>query len=336
MVDIKQNYSLKELNSYGFNYSAEFFCEGNSVEECQEFIDFCLKKKKPIKCFGDGTNIVLTKNIEGGVLRVSISGRSKEENIVNFGAGENWNEVVLWSLENKLFGLENLALIPGTVGAAPIQNIGAYGEEISSKLISLEAINIKTNELICMSNAECKFSYRDSIFQLEDNDLLVSSIKLKLTKEPKTNTSYKSLNEYLIRDDIDPAYATPFQVCRAVTSIRNKILPNYRDEPNVGSFFKNLTVKKQNLDELNNKIAGLPYYKNADGLTYKVPVAFLIENAGWKGHQQGNVRVSEKHALVLIADKGATSDELLSLSSSIVEDIYKKTQVKLEIEPEVI
>lgn len=270
------------------------------------------------------------------MLRVSISGRSKEENIVNFGAGENWNEVVLWSLENKLFGLENLALIPGTVGAAPIQNIGAYGEEISSKLISLEAINIKTNELICMSNAECKFSYRDSIFQLEDNDLLVSSIKLKLTKEPKTNTSYKSLNEYLIRDDIDPAYATPFQVCRAVTSIRNKILPNYRDEPNVGSFFKNLTVKKQNLDELNNKIAGLPYYKNADGLTYKVPVAFLIENAGWKGHQQGNVRVSEKHALVLIADKGATSDELLSLSSSIVEDIYKKTQVKLEIEPEVI
>jgi len=336
MVDIKKNYPLKELNSYGFDYSAEFFCEGNSVEECQEFIDFCLKKKKPIKCFGEGTNVVLTKNIEGGVLRVSIPGRIKEEDIVIVGAGENWNEVVLWTLENKLFSLENLALIPGTVGAAPIQNIGAYGEEISSKLISLEAINLKTNELISMNNAECKFSYRDSVFKLENNDLLVSSIKLKLTKKPKTNTSYKSLYNYLIRDDIDPDYATPFQVCRAVTSIRNKILPNYRHEPNVGSFFKNLTVNEQNLDELSNKISGLPFYKNADGLTYKVPVAFLIENAGWKGYKQGNVRVSDRHALVLIADQGATSDELLSLSSAISEDIYEKTQVKIEIEPEVI
>ena len=336
MVDIKKNYPLKELNSYGFDYSAEFFCEGNSVEECQEFIDFCLKKKKPIQCFGEGTNVVLTKNIKGGVLSVSIPGRIKEEAIVNVGAGENWNEVVLWSLENKLFGLENLALIPGTVGAAPIQNIGAYGEEISSKLISLEAINLKTNELISMNNAECKFSYRDSVFKLENNDLLVCSIKLKLTKKPKTNTSYKSLYNYLIRDDIDPDYATPFQVCRAVTSIRNKILPNYRHEPNVGSFFKNLTVNEQNLDELSNKISGLPFYKNADGLTYKVPVAFLIENAGWKGYKQGNVRVSDRHALVLIADQGATSDELLSLSSAISEDIYEKTQVKIEIEPEVI
>jgi UDP-N-acetylmuramate dehydrogenase len=187
-----------------------------------------------------------------------------------------------------------------------------------------------------MNNEECKFSYRDSVFKLENNDLLVSSIKLKLTKEPKTNTSYKSLNNYLIRDDIDPDYATPFQVCRAVTSIRNKILPNYRHEPNVGSFFKNLTVKEQKLDDLSNKISGLPYYKNADGLTYKVPVAFLIENAGWKGYKQGKVRVSERHALVLIADEGATSDELLSLSSAITEDIYEKTQVKIEIEPEVI
>ena len=111
MIDIKQNYSLEELNSFGFNYSVEFFCEGKTVEECHEFIDFCLKKNKPLKFLGEGTNIVLTKNIEGGVLKVSIPGRIKEENIVNFGAGENWNEVVLWSLENQLFGLENFTQI---------------------------------------------------------------------------------------------------------------------------------------------------------------------------------------------------------------------------------
>ena len=335
MIDIKKDFSLKKSNSLAFDHRVEYYCDAETLEDCQEFIEFCLKKNIPINLLGEGTNIVLTKNIEGGVLKVSIPGRTKEENIVNFGAGENWNEIVLWSLENQLFGLENLALIPGTVGAAPVQNIGAYGEEISSRLISVEAINLQNNEPTYLNNKECKFGYRDSIFKREE-EYLITSVKLELNEEPKTNTSYESLNHYLTKDDIDPEHATPFQVCRAVTSIRNKLLPNYIEEPNVGSFFKNLTIHKQNLNELNKRVSGLPYYKNADGLTYKVPVAFLIEKAGWKGHQQGNVRVSKKHALVLIADKGATSDELLSLSSSIVEDIYMKTLVKLEIEPEVI
>jgi len=335
MIEINQNYSLKEFNSFGFKYRAEYFCEVNSIEECHEFIDFCLKKKIPIKFLGEGTNVVLSRNIKGGVLKISLPGRAVKEDVVDFGAGENWNEVVLWSLENQLFGLENLALIPGTAGAAPIQNIGAYGEEISSKLISLEAINIKTNELISISNKECEFSYRDSVFKAETNKFLVSSIKLKLSKETKTNITYNSLKDYLIRDDIDPEYATPYQVCRAVTSIRSKILPDYRNEPNVGSFFKNVVLNKKNLDKLKSKIVNLPYYENIDGLTYKVPVAFLIENLGWKGKKLGNVRVSEKHALVLIADEGASSVDLMSLSSEIADDIYKNTHIKIEIEPEV-
>ena len=148
MIEIKKNYSLKEYNVFAFDHKAEYFCEAYSVEESHEFVDYCLNKNIPLTLLGEGTNIVLTRDIKGGVLKVSIPGKTINRNEVDLGAGENWNEAVLWSLENQLFGLENLSLIPGTVGAAPVQNIGAYGEEISSKLVSLEALNIKTNELI--------------------------------------------------------------------------------------------------------------------------------------------------------------------------------------------
>ena len=306
----------------------------HSVEESHEFVDYCLNKNMPLKLLGEGTNIVLTRDIKGGVLKVSIPGRNINNNEVDLGAGENWNETVLWSLENQLFGLENLSLIPGTVGAAPVQNIGAYGEEISSILVSLEALNIKTNELISMTNKECKFSYRESIFKKKD-DLMITSIKLKLSKEPKVNTSYKSLKNYLIKDDINPDRATPYQVCRAVTSIRNQILPDFKVEPNVGSFFKNLILDETTFNKLKKKNVDLPHFKNPKDLTYKVPVAFLIEKAGWKGKKQGNVRVSEKHALVLIADKGSNSEQLIKLSSVIAKDIYEKTQVELEVEPKI-
>ena len=334
MIEIKQNYSLKEQNSFAFNHKAEFFCEVRSVEESHEFVDYCLNKNMPLKLLGEGTNIVLTRDIKGGVLKVSIPGKNINNNEVDLGAGENWNETVLWSLENQLFGLENLSLIPGTVGAAPVQNIGAYGEEISSKLVSLEAINIKTNELISMTNKECKFSYRESIFKKKD-DLMITSIKLKLSKEPEVNTSYNSLKNYLIKDDINPDHATPYQVCRAVTSIRNQILPDFKVEPNVGSFFKNLILDEKAFDKLKKENIDLPHFKNTKDLTYKVPVAFLIEKAGWKGKKQGNVRVSEKHALVLIADKGSNSEQLIRLFSDIAKDIYEKTQVELEVEPKI-
>jgi UDP-N-acetylmuramate dehydrogenase len=185
-----------------------------------------------------------------------------------------------------------------------------------------------------MTNKECKFSYRESIFKKKD-DLMITSIKLKLSKEPKVNTSYKSLKNFLIKDDINPNRATPYQVCRAVTSIRNQILPDFKVEPNVGSFFKNLILDETTFNKLKKKNVDLPHFKNPKDLTYKVPVAFLIENAGWKGKKQGNVRVSEKHALVLIADKGSNSEQLIKLSSVIAKDIYEKTQVELEVEPKI-
>ena len=334
MLDIKKNHSLKEHNSFLFEYSAEYFCEVNSIEEGHEFIEFCLKKKLPLKILGEGTNVVLTKNIKGALLKVSIPGKKILNEDVIIGAGENWNDVVLWSLKKELFGLENLTLIPGSVGAAPVQNIGAYGEEISSKIKSLEVINLKTNELISLKNSDCKFRYRDSIFKKENN-FLISTIKLNLSKNLNTNTSYNSLNSFLIKDDIDPDNATPYQVCRAVNSIRTKILPDYKDEPNVGSFFKNLLLDKKTFIKLNSKIKDVPYFRDLDKSLFKVHAAFIIEKSGWKGKEIGNVKVSEIHALVLVVKKGADSKELLEVSSKITKDILEKLGVNLEIEPNI-
>tara|TARA_Y100000590_G_scaffold81318_1_gene90388 strand:+ start:561 stop:1568 length:1008 start_codon:yes stop_codon:yes gene_type:complete len=335
MIKIKENYSLSNLNSFGFNHKAEYFSEVRSVEDCKEYIDFCLKKNLPITILGEGTNVVLTKNIPGAVLKVNIPGKVINGEVIEIGAGEEWNNVVLWSLENKLFGLENLSLIPGTAGAAPVQNIGAYGQELSSVLVSLEAINTITNEIVHFDNKECLFGYRDSLFK-KNGSLLICSIKLKLSEEPKTNTNYKSLFNYLLKDDVDPESATPYQVCRAVTSIRTNILPDYKKEPNVGSFYKNLFLTKEEFKLLQGEIPDIPFFKYSNKPIFKVPTAFILEKLGWKGFKDGGVCVSKKHSLVLISKKGASSSELINLSANIIDDVYSKVQIKLEIEPTIL
>ena len=332
MSKIKKNYSLREYNSLRLNNKAQFFCEVFSEEESFEFIDFCISKKLPITILGSGTNVVLTKDIEGAVLKVSIPGKVINEEEVTIGAGENWHETVLWCLKNQLYGLENLSLIPGTVGAAPVQNIGAYGEEISSKLLSLETINLFTNELISFNNESCGFDYRESKFK-KDNNFLITSIKLSLSRQPVTNTSYESLHTYLVNDDIDPEKATPNQVCRAVSTIRERILPDPSIKPNVGSFFKNLILDKKSFEKLKSQFDELPFFIDAEGSSYKVPTAFLIEKGGWRGKKIGKVGVSDEHALVLVLEGEASSEEIINFSSLIKNDISAKYGVNLEIEP---
>ena len=334
MSKIKTNYPLREYNSLLLNHKAQYFCEVYSEEESSEFIDFCKNRKLPIQILGSGTNVVLSKDIAGGVLKVSIPGKKIHGDKIIIGAGENWHQIVLWSLKNGLYGLENLSLIPGTAGAAPVQNIGAYGEEISSKLLSLEAVNTMTNEIISFDRESCAFNYRESQFK-NNNDFLILSIKLQLSRIPVINTSYESLNTYLIKDDIDPEKATPNQVCRAVSAIRERILPDPSTEPNVGSFFKNLVLDKKSFKKLKNKLDGFPFFKDLENLTYKVPTSFLIESAGWKGKKIGNVSVSKKHALVLVLEGEASSEEIINFSSLITKDIEKKYGVALEVEPNI-
>ena len=332
MSKIIKDYSLKELNSLRLNIKAQFFCEVFSEEESFEFIEFCLSKKLPITVLGGGTNVVFTKDIEGAVLKVSIPGKKINKELVTIGAGENWHETVLWSLKNQLYGLENLSLIPGTVGAAPVQNIGAYGEEISSKLLSLEAINLFTNEPITFDNKSCKFEYRESEFK-KDNKFLITSIKLSLNKRPVTNTSYESLYAYLIKDDIDPKKATPNQVCRAVSAIRERILPDPSIKPNVGSFFKNLILDKKSFEKLKIQFNDLPFFIDIESSSYKIPTAFLIEKSGWKGKKIGKVGISDTHALVLILEGEVTSEEIINFTSLLKKDIKDRYGINLQIEP---
>ena len=334
MNKIKENHPLKKYNSLLMNHKAQYFCEVHSTEESYEFIDFCIKKRLPITILGSGTNVIFTKNIEGAVLKISIPGREINREKVTVGAGENWHEIVLWTLKNNLFGLENLSLIPGTVGAAPVQNIGAYGEEISSRLLSLEAVNLFTNEVVTFQKESCRFNYRESLFK-DNNDFLITSIKLELSRQPITNTSYKSLNTYLLNDDIDPAIATPNQVCRAVTAIRERVLPNPSIRPNVGSFFKNLIVDKNCFEKLSKQFDELPFFLDSDNSLYKIPSAFLIEKAGWKGRKIGKVGISDEHALVLVLEEEVRSEEVINFSSKIINDITEKYGVILEIEPDI-
>ena len=332
MSKIIKDYSLKEHNSLRLNNKAQFFCEVFSEEESFEFIEFCLRKKLPITVLGSGTNVVFTRDIEGAVLKVSIPGKKINQEFVTIGAGENWHETVLWSLKNQLYGLENLSLIPGTVGAAPVQNIGAYGEEISSKLLSLEAINLFTNESISFDNKSCRFEYRESEFK-KDNKFLITSIKLSLNKHPVINTSYESLYTYLVNDDIDPEKATPNQVCRAVSAIRERILPDPSIKPNVGSFFKNLILDKKSFEKLKVQFNELPFFIDTESSSYKIPTAFLIEKSGWKGKKIGKVGISDTHALVLILEGEVSSQEIINFTSLLKKDIKDRYGVNLEIEP---
>lgn len=334
-MKIESNYSLKELNSFKLKSSAQYFCDVKDIDEAHEAIDFAKKEDLNISILGEGTNIILKPSYKGLIVKNSIREKSFKNTIVEVGGGENWNETVLWSLKKNLFGLENLALIPGTVGAAPVQNIGAYGVELSTKLLCVQAVNLFTNELVEMNNNECKFGYRDSIFKVK-NEFLITSVKMDLSRDSFTNTTYKSLSRYLYDDDIDPGKATPFQVCRAVTTLRQRFLPDPSEIPNVGSFYKNLLLDEKELFELRKKVEDIPLFKENQRSVYKVPTAFLVEKAGWKGKKVGNIKISENHALVLVLEGESSLEKILEFSSNLSQDIYDKYGVELEIEPDII
>ena len=328
-MEIKENYNLSSNNSFGFNYQCNFFCKANSEDEILEFIKFSEKKGKELIVLGEGTNIVIKNNLDKSVLLIKNKGKEIEKNKVRVAAGENWHEFVLWTLRNNLFGLENLSLIPGSVGAAPIQNIGAYGSEVSEFIESVSVIDLQKKEKLILKKNELDFSYRSSIFK-KHKHFIVTEVVFQLNSTSEVNTSYKKLKDYLIKDDINPEEATPQQVCRSVIEIRKSILPNHITTPNVGSFFHNILLDELKLKELVKKLPKLPYFREKN--LHKIPTAYLIEEAGWKGKVIGGAKVSEKHSLVLISEEDL-SDNLFNLANKIKEDIKDKYGVDLTFEP---
>lgn len=334
-MNIQENISLKEYNTFGIAANAKFFVEINSVLQLQKALQLSAYPEKFI--ISGGSNMLLTKDIDALVLHINIKGISVFEDdndsvIIKVMAGENWHNLVLWTLDNDYGGIENLSLIPGNTGTAPIQNIGAYGVELKDVFISCEAMHIQTQELKEFTKEDCKFGYRDSIFKNEiKGQYIITSVKLKLTKNKhRLNTFYGAIEEELQVNQI--IHPTIRNVSDAVIAIRQKKLPDPKEIGNSGSFFKNPVVSKKTFEAFKKKNPAAPFYDMGDK-KYKIPAGWLIEQSGFKGKRFGDAGVHEKQALVLVNYGNATGEEILDLAYNIKKAVLNK--FKISIVPEV-
>ena len=335
---IQENISLKPFNTFGIEASTRYFGRFSSVEELNQILTS--NKDKELLILGGGSNILLTKNFDGLTLINEIKGFEVTKNdgdsvIVKSGAGEIWHEFVLKCIENNFSGVENLSLIPGSVGASPMQNIGAYGVEIKDVFESVEAYHIPTGELHTFSKEECEFGYRESVFKRKYKGqyvIIYVSYKLSLSA-PKVNTSYGAIESELKEMNI----STPSikDVSQAVINIRSSKLPNPKEIGNAGSFFKNPVISKELFDKLIVEFPTIPNYP-AENDGKKIAAGWLIEQCGWKGKTLGHYGVHKLQALVLVNYKGATGTEIYDLSSSIIKDVEDKFGITLEREVNIL
>ncbi|ADX68386.1 MULTISPECIES: UDP-N-acetylmuramate dehydrogenase [Weeksella] len=339
-MEIRENYSLKYYNTFRLSVVARYFIEAKSLEDLQFALDFAKEKSLQLLFLGGGSNVLFLDNFDGLVIKLSLKGISivkETEDIVwiKAMAGENWHQFVLSTLDKGFGGLENLSLIPGNVGTAPMQNIGAYGVEIKDTLIEVEALKILDNTIHIFSKEACRFGYRESIFKNEEkgNFVLVSAT-FELTKRShQLKTSYGAIQQELTLEGISTP--TIKDISSAVIKIRQSKLPDPDVIPNSGSFFKNPSVSVEKYRELQTSYPEIVAYPNADG-SMKIAAGWLIENAGWKGKRFGDAGVHAKQALVLVNYGNATGEEIYKLSEKIVTDIYAKYGIYMEREVNVI
>lgn len=326
-----ENTTLTPYNSLGMSSTARWFCEVATFDELQEALGFARSKGLPVFPLGGGTNIVLMGNLDALVVRNRLQGISIDGSHVTVGSGENWHEFVCATLDSGLFGLENLALIPGTTGAAPIQNIGAYGVELTEYFESLTAIELKTGESVELGLADCQFGYRTSRFRVSQT-FFITELRLCLLTEDQPNIEYPGIADYLSQRQLATNARNVFD---AVVAIRQSKLPDPEREPNVGSFFKNPVVEAETVTELLKANPDMPHYGAGDatGPLEKLPAAWLIEQAGLKGRAKGGFQVSPQHALVIVNRQQGSATELKQLILEIQERVLERFGVGLEVEP---
>ncbi len=333
----KQSVPLKSYTTFNIGGEAQFFAEIFTKEELQKAVLFADEKNLPLLVLGGGSNVLMDDGlIEAVVIHLNNSEVNIENNknnvIVSAGAGKNWDEFVEEMVEMGYSGIECLSGIPGTVGAAPIQNIGAYGQEIKDTFHSLEAFDRNTHSFVVFDNSQCNFGYRDSIFKRNENKgrYIVYSVSLKLSKAEHATSNYSSLTGYLQEHSlINP---TIRDIRKAVLAIREMKLEDPRKVYNSGSFFKNPVVTSQKLSRLQGLYPDIPNFPFENN--FKLSAGWLIDNAGWKGKSYKNVGVSAKHALVLINPTGkGTATEIKELADQIIKDV--KTKFGIRLEPEV-
>jgi UDP-N-acetylmuramate dehydrogenase len=330
-----ENFSLKKYNTFGVESIASFVCLLAQEDKINEIFQNEIFKKNKKLFLGEGSNILLAGDFDGFVLINLLKGKEiikeDEENIfLKVMSGENWHDLVMYTVEEGWYGLENLALIPGTVGASPVQNIGAYGVEVKDTIEEIEAYDIETGLKKVFKNEECCFGYRDSSFKKEIKDkYFISSVIFKLKKNGTLNISYKGISEFFEQNKIIPK--TPKDVALAVIEIRKEKLPDPKVLGNSGSFFKNVFVNEEFFEDLKKEYPEIPFFKEGDKI--KIPTAWLIEKAGLKGFRLGDVGIYEKQALILVNYGGAKGEEVKDFSDFVIKTVFDKFKIK--IEPEV-
>ena len=333
---IRKNISLKKYNSFNIDVNAKEFVEVNSKDELIEIAN--RTKDKNVLYLGGGSNILFTRDFDGIVIHLNIKGvqfekTNSDETVVQANAGENWNNFVEFCIKNNLGGIENLSMIPGNVGSAPVQNIGAYGVELKDVFLTCEVFNKNDFSIKTYNLEDCKFEYRNSIFK-ENKNLIILSVRLKLkNKNHKINSSYGGINDELKKLKISKP--TIKDISNVVCSIRKRKLPDPKIIGNAGSFFKNPVVKKDKLEWIKKYFNDVPSYK-LDDKNYKIPAAWLIESAGLKGKELDGFGIHKTQPLVLVNYGDAKGEDIYKLSLSIKEIIFKIFKIELETEVNII
>lgn len=331
----QQNISLKPYNTFGIDVTARAFAAFQSIDELMELLHYLQQANATPLILGGGSNILLTKHVDGTVLKNELHGIEKaaedEEHIyVKAGAGENWHQFVLYCLEHDYAGVENLVLIPGSVGASPMQNIGAYGVEIKDVFHSLEAVHLLDKTTHRFSKEDCGFGYRESVFKHRlKGQFIITSVTYKLFKKPIFNTSYGAVQQEL--ESMGVKEWSIQAVAQAVINIRSSKLPDWKLVGNAGSFFKNPEIEKSQYEDLKKLHPGMVAFP-ASNNKMKLAAGWLIEQCGWKGYQKGDAGCYPKQALVLVNYGNATGEEIYALSEKILQSVKEKFGVVLERE----
>ena len=335
-MEIKKNTSLKSFNTFGIDVMATSFVEVQNIEEVKSVLS---NNKQPLLILGGGSNLLFTTDFEGLVIKNNLKGiivveENDSEIYLRIGAGEVWHEFVLYSIENGYAGIENLSLIPGNVGASPMQNIGAYGVEVKDVITEVEALHLKDYSLNTFSNEACEFGYRSSVFKTsEKGNYFITAVTFKLNKQAKVNTSYGAIDSELKRLEIENP--TIKDVSRAVINIRSSKLPDPKKIGNSGSFFKNPVISEAQKNKILINYPDAPNYSQPNG-DFKMAAGWLIEKCGWKGRRIDNYGVHELQALVLVNYGGAKGSDVYSLSEQIIESVNSKFGIILEREVNIL